>query len=73
MLADDLELADRWYLGELYVDWHAASSHADAAYDAWKARPDRDRYASYVAATDQADAAAMELASEHTRRRARRL
>jgi hypothetical protein len=64
----NLDLADRhWYLAELYTAWRAASADADAAYSAWQASADRDRYAAYVAATDQADAAAEHLASEHAR------
>jgi hypothetical protein len=64
-------LADRdWYLEELYIAWRAASIDADAAYWAWRASPDGDRYAAYVAATDQADAAAEHLAAEHARSRA---
>jgi hypothetical protein len=62
-------LTDRdWYLGELYFAWRAASAEADEAYAAWTARPGRDRYTIYVAATDRADAAADQLAAEHTRR-----
>jgi hypothetical protein len=57
-----------WYVDELYFAWRAASAEADAAYAAWTARPDRDRYARYVAATDRADAAAEQLAAEHGRR-----
>ena len=66
----NLDLADRdWYLDELYIDWRSASAEADAAYSAWKAWPDRDRYAAYIAATDQADAAAEHLAAAHHRDR----
>lgn len=60
----NLNLADRdWYLDELYIDWRAASAEADASYSAWKAWPHRDLYAPYIAATDQADAAADHLAA----------
>jgi hypothetical protein len=66
-------LADRdWYLEEVYIAWRAASAEADAAYGAWRAVPNGDRYAVYVAATDQADAAAEQLAIEHARSRALR-
>lgn len=64
----DLALADRdWYLDELYIAWREASAEADIAFTAWKRFPDHDRYAVYVAATDQADAAAIHLAAEHAR------
>jgi hypothetical protein len=64
----DLALADQdWYLDELYIAWRAASAEADIAFAAWKRLPDRDRFAVYVAATDQADAAAIRLAAEHAR------
>jgi hypothetical protein len=64
----DLALADQdWYLDELYIAWRAASAEADIAFAAWQRRSDRDRYAVYVAATDQADAAAIRLACEHAR------
>ncbi|MBV9193371.1 MAG: hypothetical protein JO168_04440 [Solirubrobacterales bacterium] len=67
----DLDLADRdWYLDELYIDWRAASAQADAAYSAWQASPAPDRYAAYVAATDQADAATDQLAAAHACERA---
>lgn len=59
----DLDLVDReWPPRGLYLEWRAASAQADAAYAAWKASPTGDRYAAYVAATDQADAATDQLA-----------
>jgi hypothetical protein len=72
MAHTDLALADReWFLEELYIAWRAASAEADFAFTAWQRLPDRDGYAVYVAATDQADAAAMALAAEHARAGAR--
>jgi hypothetical protein len=68
IMLTDLAVADRdWYLEELYIAWRAASAEADVAFTAWKRLPDRDHYAVYLAATDQADAAAMQLAAEHAR------
>jgi hypothetical protein len=69
----DLELADQdWFLDELYIAWRAAATEADIACVAWRRVPDRDSYALYVAMTDQADAAALALAAEHSRLPARR-
>jgi hypothetical protein len=68
MRLGELAVADRdWFLEELRIAWRAASAEADRAYTAWKRLPNRDRYAVYVAATDQADAAAIQLAAEHRR------
>lgn len=52
-LAERELAAGEWYPEELSIAWWVASREADAAYAAWKARPDRDCYAAYVAATDQ--------------------
>jgi hypothetical protein len=68
MTLSELALADQdWYLDELYIAWREASAQADITFAAWQRLPDGDRYAIYVAATDQADAAAMALAAEHAR------
>lgn len=48
----------------LEAAWRIAAEDARAAYAAWRARPSRLAHAVYLAAVDQADAAAATLARE---------
>jgi hypothetical protein len=48
--------------GELLEVWRAAAGDAGEALRAWRRHPGRERYASYRAAADRADAAQAVLA-----------